>query len=326
MTSSRADAGPPHLVLVHGDEPLLVDRALARAVRAARRAYPGLERREAPAVGLGVGGFNDLVAPSLFAEPRIVIVRGAQDAAKDLAAAITAYLAAPAPEVVLAVHHSGSAKNKALVDALTRAGAAVARCPKITHDSDRLEFLRRELKAAGATASQEAVVALLEGVGNDLAELASAANQLAADAEGMVDAAAVRRYHRGRAAVTGYTVADHAVTGNIAGALEALRWARAVGVAHVLIADAIADGVRTIAKVAGAGAGSGAQLAPKLGIAPWKINRARGEVRHWTAPGLAAALEAVTRLNGEVKGGAQDADYALERAVLAIGHARWTRE
>ena len=87
MTASGDKASgqlPPPLVLITGDEPLLVDRAVHRATAAARRIDPGVERREAVAAGLSPGEFADLVAPSLFAEPRVVVVRGAQEAAKEL--------------------------------------------------------------------------------------------------------------------------------------------------------------------------------------------------------------------------------------------------
>ena len=97
--------------------------------------------------------------------------------------------------------------------------------------------------------------ALIDSVGSDLRELASAAAQLVADTGGQVTAEEVRRYHRGRADVTGFAVAEKAITGDVAGALEMLRWAMQLGVPHVLVADALADGVRTVARVAGAGRG-----------------------------------------------------------------------
>ena len=90
-----AAAGPPTLVLITGDEMLLVDRAVWRATAAARRVEPGVERRDAVAAGLAAGEFWDLVAPSLFAEPRLVVIRGAQESAKDLAAALIGVLRGP---------------------------------------------------------------------------------------------------------------------------------------------------------------------------------------------------------------------------------------
>ncbi len=310
------------MVLVRGDEPLLVERAVSRAASAALRVEPDAERREAPAGGLSVGEFADLVAPSLFAEPRIVVLRGAQEATKELASALVDYVSAPVDNVTLLILHPDGARNKALADGLEKAGATVVRCAKITRPAERLDFVRAEIRDAGGSATPQAVAALLDAVGNDLVELASAAGQLVADSGGRIDEAAVRRYHRGRAEVTGFSVADLAVAGNIPGALEALRWALGIGVPQVVIADALADGVRTIAKVASAGGGNPYQLAPKLGMPPWKIDKARGPARAWSAAGLARAMATVADLNADVKGQAADPDYALERAVMDIGRAR----
>src|SRR5439155_26238706 len=165
----------------------------------------------------------------------------------------------------------------------------------------------------------------LDAVGNDLRELAAACSQLVADAGGRVDAAAVTRYHRGRAEVTGFAIADRAVVGDVAGALEALRWALAVGVAHVLVADALADGIRSVARVSSAGRASPHALAGTLGMPAWKVKRAQSQSRGWTEPGLTDALRVVADLNAGVKGVAADPGYVLEAAIRDIAVARARR-
>ncbi len=316
----------PSLVLISGEESLLVDRAVSAAIRRVRQAEPGAERRESPATELTVMSFSDLVAPSLFAEPRVVVIRGAHEAGKDLVGALTGYLDDPVDGVTLVVQHAGGARNKALTDACVKAGATVVQCSKVTKPAERLDFVKAEIRSAGGTTTPDAVAALLDTVGNDLRELASAAGQLVSDTGGLVDESAVRRYHRGRAEVTGFTVADKAIAGDIAGALEAARWATQVGVAQVLVADALADGVRTVARVAGSGrVGSAYQLAAQLGMPPWKIERAQSAARHWSPAGLAWAVGVTARLNGEVKGLAADPDYAIEKAILDVGRARRMR-
>lgn len=323
--TARAANATPTLVLVRGDESLLVDRAIARTLSTARRQDPETELRESAATGLTVGEFADLVAPSLFAEPRVVVIRGAQDSAKELATALLSYVGDPVEGVTLVVHHSGGARNKPLADGLAKAGAVVVECAKITRPSDRLDFVRAEIRSAGGTTTPEAVATLVDAVGTDLRELASAAGQLVADTGGMVDATAVRRYFRGRADVSGFTVSDLTVAGDLPAALEALRWALDIGVAQVLIADALADGVRTLAKVAGAGPGNSYALASQLGMPPWKIDRARTAVRAWSTAGLEQAMGLVAALNADVKGQAADPDYALERAVIDLVGARRRR-
>ena len=85
--------------------------------------------------------------------------------------------------------------------------------------------------------------------------------------------------------MSGFTVADAAMVGDVPAALEALRWALHVGVDPVPIADALADGVRTVARVASAGRGNAYQLASSLGMPAWKIERAQRQARGWTPGG-----------------------------------------
>nr|WP_328841813.1 DNA polymerase III subunit delta [Nakamurella leprariae] len=320
--SSGAVASPGPLVLLSGDEELLVDRAARRVVLAIRAVTPEAERRDATVSGLTAAEFADLTAPSLFAEPRVVVLRDAQDANKDLTAELLRYAAAPDESTTLVVHHSGAARNKPLADGLRKAGATVLTCARITRPAERLDFVRAEIREAGGRASPDAVAALVEAVGSDLRELAAAASQLVADSGGRVDETAVHRYYSGRAEVSGFAVADLAVAGDLPAALEALRWAMAIGVAPVLVADALADGVRTVAKVRGARPGSGVSLAGELGMPPWKIDKARGVARHWSPPALLTALSVVATVNADVKGAATDVEYALESAVRRIAELR----
>src|SRR6478736_8577671 len=99
VMAETVDLAP--LTLVTGDEPLLVDRAIARAVAAARRIDPGAERRDGAGAGLTAGEFSDLVAPSLFAEPRVVVIRGAHESSRELAAALASYCQDPVDGVWL---------------------------------------------------------------------------------------------------------------------------------------------------------------------------------------------------------------------------------
>jgi DNA polymerase-3 subunit delta len=63
-------------------------------------------------------------------------------------------------------------------------------------------------------------------------------------------------------------------------------------------------------------------MAAELGMPPWKIRKAQGQVRGWGQEGLADAMRIVARVNAEVKGAAVSAEYALERAVLEVVAAK----
>jgi DNA polymerase-3 subunit delta len=314
---------PLHLVL--GEEELLVERAVKAVVDVARRADPQTEVRRVRAADLVPGELNELVSPSLFARWRVVVVGAAHEAGKDLADAVldhARHLVADAEGMVLVVVHSGSGRAKALVDGLRTAGAVVSECLRITRFEDRACFVRDEVHRVGGRITAGAVTALLDAVGSDLRELASAAAQLSMDSAGSVDEAAVRRYHRGRAEVTGFSVAEKAMTGDRASALETLRWAMQLGVPHVLVADALADAVRTVARVSASSGADPYRLASTLGMPPWKVKKAMAQARGWEREGLTKAIQLVAAVNAEVKGTAADAEYALERTVLALCAAR----
>lgn len=322
MSTQKPAAGPPaplHLVL--GDEELLVERAVRAVVAAARAADPETELLRLRTAEVTAGDLVAALSPSLFTEARVVVLEAAHEAGKDASAAVLAHAVGAADGIVVVVQHAGGARNRALADAVAKSGAQVARCEKLRADQ-RADFVRAEVRGAGGTIVADAVGALIEAVGTDLRDLASAAAQLVADTGGTVDAETVHRYHRGRADATGFAVADKVVAGDRSGALEALRWALVLGTPAVLVADALADGVRTLAKVGAAGRGDPNRLAGVLGMPPWKIRKAQSQVRGWHPEGLAVAVAAAAEANGDVKGAAPDPGYALERAVLRMCAAR----
>lgn len=321
--SSTSEPGP--LQLVVGDEEFLAERAVSDLVRRARQRDPETELRRFRTSEVAPGELAGHLSPSLFAEGRVIVLTHGQDANKDMTAALADYVKDPADGIVLVVQHAGGAKGKAVLDLMRKAGAHTVTCNRITRADERSDFVRDEVRRHGGTITPGALAVLVEAVGSDLRELAAAAGQLVADTGGAVDEAGVRRYHRGRAESSGFAVADAAVAGDRRAAMEALRWALVLGVPHVLIADALADSVRTLAKVGSAGRGDPNRLAGELGMPPWKIRKAQQTVRQWRPEQLAVAIAATARVNADVKGVAADAGYALERAVLAVVSARTPR-
>lgn len=310
------------ILLVLGDEELLATRAVTEAVERVRSVETEADVREYQAGALTVGEIAEMLSPSLFGGRRLLILRSGQDARKDLVAALLAYAKNPDPDVQLLVLHLGGAKGKAFADGLRSAGATVIPAAKLKGHRERVAFVRDEIRRAGGRCTDDAAEALIAAVGNDLRELAAACSQLIADTDGRISAETVARYYRGRVEVTGFTVADATMVGDVPAALEALRWALHVGVDPVPIADALADGVRTVARVASAGRGNPYQLASSLGMPAWKIERAQRQGRGWTPEGLVRAMQVAAECNAAVKGGSDDRAYALERAVFSVAAAR----
>ncbi|MFF7211488.1 DNA polymerase III subunit delta [Streptomyces sp. NPDC008238] len=324
--NSTTDSPLAPVTLAVGQEDLLLDRAVREVVQAARAADADTDVRDLTPEALQPGTLAELTSPSLFSERKVVVVRNAQDLSADTVKDVKAYLEAPAEEITLVLLHAGGAKGKALLDAARKAGAREVACPKMTKPADRLAFARQEFRTLGRSATPEACQSLVDAIGSDLRELASACAQLAADVEGAIDAAVVARYYTGRAEATGFEVADLAVTGRTAEALERLRWAIAVGQPLPGITFALASGVRAIGKLASAPRGARpGDLARELGMPPWKIDRVRQQMRGWSGDGVSAALRAVAEADAAVKGGGADPAYALEKAVVAVARAARSR-
>ncbi|MDF5754094.1 DNA polymerase III subunit delta [Spongiactinospora sp. TRM90649] len=328
MLCRMAATSPAPVTLVIGDEELLADRAVGAVVAAAREADPGVETHDLAGGKVEPGELTRLASPSLFGDGSAIVIRSAQDLGKDVIAEVVAYAARPADGVVLVLAHPGGVKGKALVDGVKKAGAQVVTVSKITKPGERLDFVKSEIRRAGRTIAPDAAQALVDAVGSDLRELAAACGQLVFDAPSdrkSIDAAAVARYYRGRAEVSGFTVADAAVEGRLADALEQLRWALGTGVAPVLLVSALAGGLRSLAKVGGAARNArGGQLASQLGMPPWKVDRVRRQLNGWTPDGIARAIQAIADADEQVKGGGADPAYALEHAVQTIVASRST--
>jgi DNA polymerase-3 subunit delta len=310
-----------HLVL--GDEELLVERAVAELLRSAReRAGGDAAADTVPISRMRAGEVStyelaELLSPSLFADERIVVLEAAAEAGKDAAAMIAAAAADVPAGTVLVVVHAGGGRAKALASELQALGAVVHPCARITKPSERVDFVRKEFRALRVKVDEETVTALLDAVGSDVRELAAACSQLVADTGGDVDAAAVRRYHSGKAEVKGFDIADKAVTGDVGGATEALRWAMMRGEPLVVLADALAEAVHTIGRV-GPLSGDPYRLAAQLGMPPWRVQKAQKQARRWSRDTVATAMKVVAELNANVKGAVADADYALESAVRQV--------
>ncbi len=315
------------VTLVVGDEELLAERAVGSIVAAVREREGDAEVHDLVGLKVEPGELVHLTSPSLFGGSSVIVIRSAQDLSKDVIAEIVKYTAHPSDEAVLVLAHPGGVKGKALVEGVKKAGADVVTVTKLTKPGERLDFIKAEARRAGRSITPGAAQALLDAVGSDLRELAAACSQLAFDTSGKsIDEAAVARYHRGRAEVSGFTIADLAIEGRLGEALEQLRWALATGVAPVLIVSALAGGLRSLAKVGGAPRNlRGGQLAGHLGMPPWKVDRVKRQLNGWGPEGLSRAMQEVASADEQVKGGGTDPAYALEKTVQVIVSSRTGR-
>ncbi len=312
------------LVLIQGPESLLADRAISQVISK----YPNAQISNLHSDELEVGVITDNLAPSLFGDQRVVVIRDIQDLAAECTEEIASYLENQDENLVLVLWHKGGVKGKGLVDKVKKLNPQLLSAEAIKKDSEKSDFIRNEFKNLNRKISTEAIQALIDSLGSDLRELGAACSQLASDVElqKIIDAEDVAKYQQGRVESTGFDVADAAVEGKTAEALIALRNALATGTDPVLIVSALASSFRTLAKVSGSSKGSNPyELASSLALAPWQIDKARKQLNGWSENGLVKAVIAIAAVDADIKGAASDPKYALERAIMTVSTAKSTR-
>lgn len=310
---------PAPLILLQGSEELLASRAF-ETVRSALRAGPEFEVARFEANTYERGELLLASSPSLFSETKLIEVRGLGTMNEDFLNDMLAYAKSPAPDTTLVMHHAGGARGKKLLDSLKVGGAILVDCQPLKKDSEKIEFVSQEFRAAKRKLSAEGARALVAALGSDLAELASGCSQLMQDTTGAIDQDMVDKYYGGRVEATGFKVADAALAGRADIALSTLRHALATGTDPVPIVAMLAMKLRQVAKVAGVRKSSG-QLASELGMAPWQVQQAQEQARHWKVDDLAMCIQLVAEADAQVKGASRDPEYAVERAVTQISLA-----
>jgi DNA polymerase-3 subunit delta len=321
VTASATRTVPP-FVLISGPEGVVAERALSATLDELRGAATDLEVIRLTAETYEAGALGMHASPSLFGGEKCIVVQDLDEAPDELQEDLLAFLAAPDPDVTLVVTHKSGQRGKKVLDTLKKSQARVLEAPAIKTDRDKTDFAMHEFRRAGRRATPDAVRALIEAIGKDVRELASACQQLVADTTGTIDEDLVARYHGGKVEATGFKVADAAVAGNAGEALRLLRHAIATGVDPVPIVAVLAQQLRQLVKVGAAGRGRSADVARDLGMAPWQVDKARRGLSGWGPEGLGVAIQAVAHADFEVKGGGRDPVYAVERAVLTITRAR----
>jgi DNA polymerase-3 subunit delta len=253
-------------------------------------------------------------------------VRTLQDLPDDASDSLLSYVDAPATDVALVLHHTGGLKGKALLDKLRKAGAVEVKAEALKA-WELPRWVVAEFRSHKKRVTEDTAKALVDAVGEDMRALAAACDQLSSDVdEDTLGEDVVHRYYAGRAEVKGFAVADAAIEGRTAAAIEQLRWAFSTRVDPVLITSAVASGLRSLARYQGAPRGlRDADLARELEVPPWKLKNIRRQASGWTPRGLAVAIQAAADADAAVKGAGGDRMWACERLVISVLRAHALR-
>lgn len=305
------------LVLVKGSEAFLADRAVSELRRQATERDASVERVEISAATYPAGQLDVVTSPSLFGEPRLIVIPNFEVTNDELMVDLLAYIDNPADDVWMIVRHNGGNRGKKVLDALKKAHVPTIAADPLKYDNEKIDLVMSEARRLHRRIEAEAAHMLVGALGSDLAEMMSALSQLMSDVEGTITTQAVHRYHSGRVEASGFDVADAALAGRTAQALTLLRHALATGVAPLMIVGALASKFRSMAY---ATAPRGALQSVSMN--QWQFNRARRDVQGWTDTALAGAIEAIALADEEAKGLSRDPERAVEKCVLTICRLR----
>ncbi|WP_423917487.1 DNA polymerase III subunit delta [Frigoribacterium sp. 2-23] len=310
---------PTSVILVSGPEQFLADRAVRQLRDQLVAEDPSLEVNDLEADHYQPGELISLASPSLFAEPRLIRVSNVEKCTDAFLAEAIRYLESPAEDTYVVLRHGGGVRGKKLLDAIRAAQGRALEvvCAELKKDTEKLDFAKAEFSSERRRVTPGALRALVTAFNDDLAELASACQQLISDAAAEITESTVEKYYAGRVETNAFKVADAAIAGQQGEALVLLRHALSSGADPVPIVAAFASKMRTMAKLQGASGGSG-QLASRFGLAPWQVERAQRDLRGWTEEGLGRCIEILAETDAAVKGAQRDAVYALERMVTVI--------
>ncbi len=311
-------AAPHPIVFVSGSEEYFAGRAIRSIRESLRSQDASLEIHEIDAADYSSGTLINLTSPSLFAEPRLVIIRAVEKCSDDLIVDGLDYLLNPTEDTTVILRHNGSSvRGKKLVEAIRESElAAEIVCADIKKDADRQAFVQGEFAHGARKISPGAVRALLDAFADDTAELAAACSQLMLDSSESITEEIVDRYYGGRVETNAFKVADAALAGRAGEAMALLRHALATGADPVPLVAAISMKIRQMAKIYG----NRSATAANLGMAPWQLDKARKDLTGWTDDGLAAAIQAMATADAAAKGAERDPVYSLEKLVNLISH------
>jgi len=306
------------ILLIHGGESVLADRALLQALSV----RSDFEKTVLDGADLEPGRYGEAVAPSLFAEKRVVVIRDLQDVVVEVQEEIESLFESLDPNLHLIFVHKGGVKGKGLLDKIRKLKPEIITCEPIKKAADKEAFVREEFARHGRKISSDAISALVDATGSDTRELAAACSQIAFDTnagKAVIDEEDIAKYYQGRVEATGFDVADATLAGDPRSALIALRHALETGTDPIMIVSALTSSIRTLAKVSGAPRNANAfQLAGSLGLAPWQIDKARRQLSKWSPALIAFSVQELSRADVAIKGAEADPLYALERSVVAI--------
>ena len=294
-------------VLVTGPEKFFANRAVADLKSELAKLGPYEQTIIEASDELPPGTFFAASSPTLLGGNRLLIVECAETLEENLASELLEVTKLDDPELAFVFIHRDGRRNKKLLAELKEM-CFMVEAKQMEKAKDFKDFIVSEVARYKRKISTDAVDSLLTSLGNDVALLAGAINQITAVTSGNITAAMVAEYYDGIAELKGYHVSDPLWAGDLTQALEKFRWLvmhDGTG-ANIQVVAAIASDLRSMVKIMGAPAGqSDADIAASIGMpakVAWKVPILRSIARSWKPSALAYFTNRLAEIDAQVKG------------------------
>ena len=306
---NQAESAP--LVLVTGNESYLASRAISSIKAKLRAQHPDLEVTEVAESEYSPGLLFTVAAPSLFAEPRLVII---QTASEGLLEDLTHLLAEPVESCTVVVRLPNAVGHNGKVKTALGPKSLVVSCEELKKDAEKAEFVKAELQALGKKIDTAGLKALLSAFNQDLGELGGACSQLATVGATTINLEIVEQIFQGRVETNAFKIADAALSGNAAEAIRLFRHGFTTGIDPVALSAALTMKIRQLARLFNdRNASPGA-----LGMQPWQLEKARRELSGWEESQLIKLVQLAAQTDADVKGASRDPGFSIEKLLFAM--------
>lgn len=325
VSSKRAERVMPVTLVVGGDAYL--NELNARTLREKiHQIAPDAEVIELDASSADKYAFDEATGPSLFGDGTIVIINDLQNADESLVEAIEKFCQqtqnnennfVESSQTWVIARHEGGVKGKSIITRLTKAGANTITVPDLKKDDAKLNFVMSIFERHKRSIEPQAAQRLVAVLGGKTGELAALCSQLCFDYDdNPITLDIVDRYLLADPQVTGFFVADKAVAGHAGSAVLAARTAVSQGVDPIALIGALASKIRLIALAIAVRNGTISSAEAKVN--PWALKMAMRQIAGWNSSGISKCLQSLAWADEQCKGGASDANYALEKSIMII--------
>ncbi|HUF60225.1 MAG TPA: DNA polymerase III subunit delta [Actinomycetota bacterium] len=301
------------VTLLWGEDAYLVREA-------ALSALGGIKATEVEAAEWQGGELQGLATPSLFGEPRALLVNDAKSLRKETLEEISRYLEAPDPDATLVLACVVADRGK-VPAGLQKLVASIGEVRKVDIARKELEpWLVARAKQGGLDLAIPGARALVETLGPEPGQLVAALEQLQDVFAGQrIGPREIAQQFRGLGEQKTWDLCDRAFGKDLPGAIRSLRAIEEGGDDPLMVLGGIAARLRDLLKVRSLPERMPpAEVAREAGLRfDWQARRYQQQARNFSMPQLVALHDAITEADRALKSGATG-DVVMPTLVTSI--------